>query len=471
MNTPSAVSVEGNSCRKVSVDFRLAGVVFLVVLAPIFSNPAGKTAQKRDFREVIRKAREEVFPSVVFIKCVTESHESGEKSQRELTGSGVIISPEGHVLTNWHVTEKAVKIRCQLLDGRAMTARLLGSDQDVDLALLKLEPSEDGPDLPHAQLGDSDELEEGDFVMAMGAPWGMSRSVSMGIISCSERYLPGNSQYSLWLQTDASISPGNSGGPLVNTEGEVVGITSRGIMRGGDLGFAIPSKTVKALIPQFREEGMVRWSWTGLKLQPLHDFDRDTYFEGDRGVIVSDVEANSPAQTAGIKPEDRLLSLNGKPLNAKYEEKLPQVRRKLALLPNKKPVTLTLRRDGKKKTVTLVPREKGQVEGEELECPRWDLTVKAINQFSEPQLFFYRKKGVYVLGTKRPGNAANSGLAKRDILLQIGEQQIRSLEDVKQAYKKAMGDVENRPRVVVKVMRNGTPRQFVLEFGRDYSEE
>src|SRR5205814_149670 len=135
-------------------------------------------------------------------------------------------------------------------------------------------------------MGDSKRLAEGEFVMAMGAPWGLSRSVSIGIISCVDRYLDEASEYSLWLQTDASISPGNSGGPLVNTDGEVIGLNARGSMQGGDMGFAIPSATLKTVVPHLRDEGQVPWLYSGLKLQPLRDFNRDMYFDGDAGVVI-----------------------------------------------------------------------------------------------------------------------------------------------------------------------------------------
>ena len=234
-----------------------------------------------DFRQVVKVAKAKVFPAVVFVKCIKESHESGKKSSQEVAGSGVLISAKGELLTNWHVVDKATEVRCLLHDGRNFDAEVLGTDKDTDLALVKLKTSDRTGALPFAQLGDSDKLKEGDFVMAMGAPWGLSRSVSIGIISCTRRYLPGSSEYNLWIQTDAAISPGNSGGPLVNTDGQVVGINTLGVLFGGDMGFANPSATIKHIVAQIREHGKVNWSWTGLQLQPLKDFDSNVYFEAD----------------------------------------------------------------------------------------------------------------------------------------------------------------------------------------------
>ena len=149
--------------------------------------------ERLDFREVIAKAKDKVFPAVVFIKCIKESHEEGKKASQEVAGSGVIISPDGELLTNWHVVDKATEIRCLLYDGRAMNTKLLGTDKDTDLALLQLQVSSETPPIPFAKLGDSDALKEGDFVMAMGAPWGLNRSVSIGIVSCAKRFLPEHS--------------------------------------------------------------------------------------------------------------------------------------------------------------------------------------------------------------------------------------------------------------------------------------
>ena len=201
--------------------------------------------EKLDFREVVKAGKARVFPAVVFIKVLREDMQRGEKQTQEVSGSGVIISETGEILSNWHVVDKATEVRCLLYDGRAFTTKVLGSDKDTDVALLQLEMPAGSAPLPFAKFGDSTKLTEGDFVMAMGAPWGMSRSVSIGIISCTRRYLPGASEYSIWLQTDAAISPGNSGGPLVNTVGEVVGLNTRGMSSGGDTGFTVPIEVAR----------------------------------------------------------------------------------------------------------------------------------------------------------------------------------------------------------------------------------
>jgi serine protease Do len=449
--------------------FRLA-VVFswLCLLA---TSRAGETGlDKLDFRETIQSAKEKVFPAVVFLKCLQESHDQGQKRMREVSGSGVLISPKGELLTNWHVVDKATEVRCLLSDGQAIPAKIVGSDEDTDLALVQLS-LEEGKTVPFAALGDSTKLREGDFVMAMGAPWGLSRSVSIGIISCLNRYLSSKSEYSLWLQTDAAISPGNSGGPLVNTKGEVIGINTLGMMQGGDLGFAIPSQTISYIIPQLREYKQVQWSWTGLQLQPLKDFNRNIFFDGNEGVIVSETDPESPARSAGLLARDRILKINGESVKAITEEDLPLINRMLGFLPKFKPAKIEIKRGDELMTMDLTPSEKGKVEGEELDCPRWDFTVKAINQFHNPDLYFQKKKGIYIYGVKNVGNARKAGLMPRDILLTVDSKEIVTLDEMKTFHKELLDNVQQKHRVTISVLRNGLVRQIVLDYFRDYEKE
>jgi len=447
----------------------LSAFAVLVLLVGCGDPPGGLGTL--DFRKVVTAAKDKVFPAVVFVKCLTESHQSGKKITQETAGSGVIITPGGQMLTNWHVVDKAVEVRCLLLDGREMKAKVLGTDKDTDLALLALALPPGAKPLPYATLGDSGRLKEGDFVMAMGAPWGLNRSVSIGIVSCTRRYLPGNSEYSLWLQTDAAISPGNSGGPLVNTDGQVVGINTRAVMYGGDMGFAVPAETIQLIVSRLRKHGKANWSWTGLQLQPLKDFNKGIYFEGTEGVIVAETDPESPARRAGIRMRDRILTVNGQAVNAEREEDLSAVRRTLGLLAKNKEVRIELRRGKTIMFVKLIPRVKGKVEGEELDCPRWDLTVKTINQFDNPDLYFYRKQGVFIYGIKYPGNASGAGLNRKDIVIQIGGKDVKTLKDVKTRHAAAIKNVKTTHRIVFTVLRNGLMRQIVLDFARDYEKE
>jgi serine protease Do len=308
--------------------------------------------------------------------------------------------------------------------------------------------------------------------MAMGAPYGLSRSVSIGIISCTQRYLPGASEYSSWLQTDASINPGNSGGPLVNTAGEVVGLNTRGMMGGGgDLGFTVPIEVARVVADQIRQHGRMDWSWTGIQLQPLKDFNRSVYFPENEGVVVAETDPESPARRAGLQAGDRIVRINGEAITGMTHEDLPAVRRHLGLLPKGRPSSIEYVRKGDTLKTEFVPRAKGRVEGEEVECPRWDFTVKAINQFDNPDLYFQRNEGVFIYGVKFPGNAAQAGLSQQDIVLKIDGREVKSPADVQTIHSEAIRNVASKHRVIVVLLRNGEQRQVVLDYSRQYDKE
>lgn len=440
-------------------------------LAVVVADDPIQGLEKLDFRQVIKEGKSKVFPAVVFIKVLREDMQRGEKQTQEVSGSGVIISPGGEILSNWHVVDKATEVRCLLFDGQAYPAKVLGSDKDTDVSLLRLTLPAEAPPLPYATFGDSTKLTEGDFVMAMGAPWGLSRSVSIGIISCTRRYLPLHSEYSIWLQTDAAISPGNSGGPLVNTLGEVVGLNTRGMMSGGDTGFTVPIEVARVVADQIRTSGRMDWSWTGLQLQPLKDFNRNVYFPFDEGVMVAETDAESPSRRAGIETGDRIVRVDGQGFNGLTQEDLPELRRRLGLLPKGKPARVEFVRKGESRVVDVIPREKGKVEGEQLDCPRWDFTAKAINQFDNPELYFQRKEGVFIYGVRFPGNAASAGLAQQDIVVKIDGRDVRTLDDVREIHRKALGNLGSKHRATLALIRNGELRQIVLDYSRDFEKE
>ena len=229
-------------------------------------------------------ARDRVFPALVNIEVITVQYWGGKEHKGQSFGSGTVITPEGHVLTNFHVAEDGKKFKCTLSDKQEISATLVGDDPLTDLAILKLNLSElKNPNmpLPVAQLGDSDEVEIGDTVMAMGSPWALSRSVTRGSVSNTERILSGSDDdagemqfdrdqrtgmFNRWIQHDAAINPGNSGGPLVNLEGDVIGVNTRG---GSNMGFAIPSNLAKVVAKNLIEHGEVPRSFYGFTLKSI----------------------------------------------------------------------------------------------------------------------------------------------------------------------------------------------------------
>jgi S1-C subfamily serine protease len=221
-------------------------------------------------------------------------------------------------------------------------------------------------------------------------------------------------------------------------------------------------------VPRLRDYGDIQWSWTGLRLQALRDFNKNIYFPGTEGVIVASTDPESPARLAGIQDRDRIVSIDGRPANALTEDELPDLRRRIALLPTDEAVTVEILRGEEPVSLELTPKNKGRVEGEELDCPRWDLTLKGINQFDNPDLYFYRKQGVFVYGVKFPGNAATAGLRAQDIILKVDGKDITALDDVKTLHQSALEAVANRPRILFTVLRNGLMRQVILDFSREY---
>lgn len=425
-------------------------------------------ADVRDFRDVIAAARAEVQPAVLYVKCVLDNLEQGIVQGQEAAGSAFLISPDGEFVTNAHVVNKARSIRCLLSDGRHFDAECLGLDKDMDIALCRLKLPE-GETVPFASFGSSKGMAEGDFVIALGAPWGLNRSLTFGTISCAERYLEGHSEYVLWLQTDASIGPGNSGGPLVNTEGKVVGVNALGSMLPtANFGFAIPADEAQLILGQLREHGKVNWSWCGIQLQPLNDFNRNSFSTETNGVLVAGTIPQSPAQAAGLLARDRIIRVNGVEMNGLTEERLPALRRHIGLLSSEADIVLDVVRGDDAMTITVSPKAKGAVEGSERAFERWDFTAKTINRFETPDLYLRKEKGVYVFGVAYPGNAQNAGLQRRDIVTKVDGVEVVSLEDLARAYEAAMKRTGSGRRSIFSVIRNGRPRQVVLNFSREY---
>jgi len=445
-----------------------------MVVAAVFPGLSQKAVgqEPADFRQIISRARAEVFPALIFVKPIVEDYGSGEKKQQEVFGSGVIISPDGYAVTNWHVVDKAVSINCVLYDERQVKVELIGSDRDTDLALLKLPDPPEGKPYPHARFANSDGVQEGDFVMALGSPFGFQRSISLGIISNAQRYIGFDTEYkyNTWIQTDAAINPGNSGGPLIDTRGAIVGINTLGI-DGSGIGFSIPASRVQDVVERLKRDGKVVRAQTGLRLQALKDFHSNTFLEAEHGVLIAGVEENSPAAKAGIRAGDILLTIEGKSVEGLYAEMLPAIWRTLVDLKAGSAIPMELQRGGEKAQVRITPEQKGLSEGEDFDCRRWNMTLKEINKDRTPQLYYLREKGIFVQGTRYPGNAASSGLSRRDIILTIDKEPVQTVEDVKRVYERIVKDEKREKKVVVEILRGGLRNWVVLDYRRDYEQE
>lgn len=466
-------------------------MVLLAVGAAGAAALGGCNGQSRqiDFQAIIENAKRQVYPTLVFVKPIQEQYRSGERQRQEVWGSGVIISADGYVVTNNHVAEKAIQVHCVLGDKELVEADVIGLDPETDLALLKLKPRANGPPiaypLAHADFADSNDVEAGQFVMALGSPFGFTRSISLGIISNTTRYIGFTSkyQYNLWLQTDAAINPGNSGGPLVDTTGRVIGINTLGV-GGAGIGFAVPANVVNDVVaklkaaaahkkPDDKQPVKVKRAWTGLQVQALIDLKTTTLTDSRDGVLIQSVDKNSPAEAAGIRNGDILLSVNDRPVLGRYVEALPPIRVMLSELPADTPAKMVVRRGGAEKTFTVTPALKGRFEGEDLDCRRWNMTVKEITKFSDPELFYLHPAGgVFVQGVRYPGNAQDAGLQANDIILKIGPEPIKTLQDVQRAYEKLISDPKLVEKKVLITIKRGVYKNWkTLNWHKDYLQE
>ncbi|MFQ5791607.1 MAG: S1C family serine protease, partial [Acidobacteriota bacterium] len=305
----------------------------------------------QDLQSRVLSARDRVAPALVNVQPITDVYSSGERRSATAIGSGFIFDEQGHVITNYHVAGKARRLIITLSNKQRVPGVLVGEDPLTDIAVLKLDLDPD-QELPEpAVLGDSDRLEVGEYVMALGSPLALQRSLSFGVVSSKDRYLPDNfklpsgektGSFNTWIQTDAAINPGNSGGPLVNLRGEVVGVNARGAFGASSIGFAIPINIVRDVAAELIANGRVSRSWLGLDFQPQEELVQ--YFETGHqtGVIIRSVEPDSPAERAGIRAGDVLLAYRGQDLSARFHEELPTIYKLIADTPVGEEVELTL---------------------------------------------------------------------------------------------------------------------------------
>src|SRR5213593_1320670 len=331
---------------------RTRAVLLLVLLVALPAHAQERAQPKVDPRallhaleEAFTTAADRVTPAVVNVSAVPRKQSAEEAPERfreffgeefyerffrrrpreeaRASGSGVLVDPRGYVLTNNHVIENAQDITVRLSDGRKFTAKLVGRDPKTDLAVLKV----DAPALlPVAELGDSDQLRVGQWVIAIGNPFGLDRTVTVGIVSATARTRVGVTTYENFIQTDASINPGNSGGPLLNLDGKVIGINTAIVAAGQGIGFAIPANEARTVMAQLIAKGRVVRGWLGIAIQDVNDELAASFGVREReGVLVADVMKGGPAEVAGLKPGDVIVELNG----VKIRE-VPELQRRVA---------------------------------------------------------------------------------------------------------------------------------------------
>ncbi|MBX3414176.1 MAG: PDZ domain-containing protein [Pirellulales bacterium] len=435
---------------------------------------------RSELRSVIQDARSKVFPALVNIQLVTTMYAGGKEIRSRSVGSGTIVDSAGHVLTNQHVTNRGRRFRCTLYDRREVPATLVGEDPLTDLAVLKLDLEALGTDaskLTVATIGDSSQIEIGDFVMAMGSPLALSRSVTLGIVSNTERVFAGgliddNSDamelspgqrtglFTRWIQHDALIQPGNSGGPLVNLRGEIIGVNELG---GNQIGFAIPSNLAKQVLEAIVSHGEVTRSWLGVALRPI---DKTGY---ERGVLVNSIVTGSPAARGGLKPGDVLVELDGLAVTVRFAEEIPLLMQKIADRPVGTELAAKYLRDGSEHETRIVTAKLEKDLGQEEELRGWGMTAIEITALAALQRRLTTTDGVLITGVRGGGSAASARppLGTADVLRAIDGKPVKNMSDLLAIYEELSKREPAPEKILIEFERRGDNYVTVLEPAED----
>jgi serine protease Do len=390
----------------------------------------------RGFRRPFREGQP--FGSDPFREFFDRYFSDAPPQARQSLGSGFIIHPNGLILTNNHVIEEADQIKVTLNDEREFDAKVVGRDPKTDLALLKVESEVDLPTVP---LGNSDDLRIGEWVLAIGNPFGLSHTVTAGIVSAKGRVI-GAGQYDDFIQTDASINPGNSGGPLFNTRGEVVGINTAIIAGGTGIGFATPINLVKELVPQLHDQGKVTRGWLGVMIQKVTpELARTFDLPQARGALVADVISDSPAARGGLQQGDIITGFDGSEIKDMHD--LPRVVAKAGV---GKQVEVRLLRQGKAKVLSITIaalRDETAVATAEPEptiVDRLGMDVEDLTPALVQRLGLTSSKGVFVAEVAPDGPAAEAGIRSGDVILEINRQGIADTQSYIDALQNHVDD-------------------------------
>ena len=434
--------------------------------------------------EAVTEVTRDVFPAVVRLDVAQEIYSNGKRTLRRGIGSGVIFDAQGHILTNFHVAGRAAEIYVTLYNKERVKAKLIGDDHWTDLAVVQLDMDEivkKNITFAHADFGTSKSLKTGQDVIAIGTPFGLTRTMTLGIVSNIERtFYPGKEdideyetgEFSNWIQMDTPIAPGNSGGPLVDLTGKIVGINTRGIS-GQALNFAIPIDTAKPVVAELlktaapEQKGYVTRSDIGIDLKPLQDL--ETYYDIDinRGVLINSVDRGSAAAEAGVKPQDILLSINDTPTNVRFPEEIAPTRRMMAQLPIGKPIELTLLRDKKEMKLSVTPVKLESAVGEEKELKKWGLSVRDITRAYANDNQLDDDKGVVVTSTTRGYPADKAELEAGDIIRNVNGEATQDLEALTKQFNASVKKKQKRVLLGVKRSRGNRDVILKVEFTAD----
>jgi len=376
---------------------------------------------------------EEFFGDEFFRRFFGEIPEN-QRVQRSL-GSGVIVDPSGIVLTNAHVVERATEIEVVTAEGKKHKAKVAGVDKRTDLAVLRLQGT--GAPYPAATLGNSDQMKVGDWVLAIGSPFGLQQTVTAGIISAKGRSI-GQGPFDDFLQTDAAINPGNSGGPLVNMAGEVIGINSAILSRSGGnvgIGFSIPSNMAKRIYTELVAKGKITRGWLGVSIQPLTpELAKGFGLKEPSGVLISDVVQDSPAAKAGLLAGDIIVEFDGQKVGSPQD-----LQKVVAVTQPGKAAPIKVWRDKGQKSLEIkmgeTPEDNVALKSTNKGRTLLGLDVRPITPDVARQLNVRGSEGVVVFGVEEESPAAEAGLQRGDVIREVNRQRVRSLQDFERATK------------------------------------
>jgi serine protease Do len=423
------------------------------------SQPTQGTQAAQAARSSIDRASAAVYPSLVRISVVVSESQNGREINVEASGSGTIISADGFVVTNHHVAGRAKRIICTLADRQEVPAELIGTDALADITVLKLRPATPRK-FPAARFGDSSTVRRGDQVLAMGSPRALSQSVTLGVASNTEMTMPGRSTLELdgedvgslvrWIGHDAAIYPGNSGGPLVNLAGEIIGVNEISLGLSG----AIPGNLAKQVTDAIIREGRVRRSWPGIEVQPTVGLNVKT------GALVSWVASGSPAAAAGLQAGDVLLKVNSVATDAQFAEQVPLVNQVLFGLKIGEAATFTLLRGSKEMALKVTPIERPAALSTPRELRAWGVVASNINAFEARGLGRQATEGVRVVSVRNGGpvEQARPALGRDDVIVEVEGKRIGSLADLE-----AIGNSSIGKKLLVTFERGRERRITIVE--------
>jgi serine protease Do len=387
-----------------------------------------------------------LLDAVVRIDVRDVTFDQGARRLVSGVGSGVILSNDGLVLTNAHVANPyAEEISITLPSLESVGAKLVGWDHWTDLALIRIDMDDvrrRGLVFRPATFGDSNALYPGEPVYAVGTPYGLTRTVTCGIISNDRRYFEDvegirgyeTGTFNTWLQTDAAINPGNSGGPLVNGDGAVVGINARGYVGADNLGFAIPSAIARQVMEELLAHGSVTRSYIGIVPRALQNLEHFYALALNTGMLINSVDPGSPAASAGLRSGDILLAIDGWKVDGRFPEQLPPIQNAIASLPVGSTVKLSIKRGTATMEVPVVTEKLESRMGEEWAFEKWGLSVRKVSRAYARENQLEDETGVIVIGVQAGFPAAVSGLAVGDIITKVDQQPVTGLDVLKQIY-------------------------------------